>query len=208
VYGDYVSLASGPTGLGLAVYDRFHGNLWAINDATGTWVPTLLDGQTGMGSTTMDTGDDGIAANLVITANGDWNVVYVNGILETLQLVVWPGGTGMPLNPEIVDNGYNNGVAYPDGQHIVGDDANMQIDGSGNVTVIYQDSTAGLLRVATGLPAMSGTHTWTAKSIAQPNVFAGYFPKFVAGSAQIANWFRATDDTDQTETGNVTLVSP
>ncbi len=208
VLGDYVSLANGPNGLGLAVYDRFHGNLWAISDGTGTWVPTLLDGQTGMGMTTTDTGDDGIAANLVITPNGDWNVVYVNGILETLQLIVWPGGTGTPLMPEIVDNGYNNGVAYSDGQHIVGDDANMQIDGSGNVTVAYQDSTAGVLRVATGVPAMSGTHKWVAKSVPQAGMFAGFFPKFVTGTPQVANWFRMADATDDTETGNVTLVTP
>jgi hypothetical protein len=208
VYGDYVSLANGPNGLGLAVYDRFHGNLWAVADGTGTWVPTLLDGQTGTGTTAVDTGDDGIAANLVITPNGDWNVVYVNGILETLQLIVWPGGTGTPLAPEIVDNGYNNGVAYPDGQHIVGDDANMAIDSSGNITVAYQDSTAGVLRVATGVPAMSGTHKWVAQSIPQPNMFAGYFPKFVTGTAQIANWFRTSDQTDQTESGNVTLITP
>ena len=49
VYGDYISLANGPQGLGMAVYDRFHGNLWAISNAGGKWTPTLLDGQTGHG---------------------------------------------------------------------------------------------------------------------------------------------------------------
>jgi hypothetical protein len=205
--GDYVSLANGPNGLGIAVYDRFHGNLYGISNANGKWTSTILDGQTGSGSTATDTGDDGIAANLLIAANGDWNVVYVNGIQEQLQFLTWPGGAGTPGKPEIVDDGYNNGQAYPDGQHIVGDDAFMQIDQSGNVTVAYQDSTAGALRVATGAPSGT-THKWTAKTVAQAGKFAGYFPKFVTGTTQIANWFRTSDATEGTESGDVTLVTP
>ena len=206
--GDYVSLANGPSGLGLVVYDRFHGNLWGISDSGGKWNSTLLDGQTGTGNSTADTGDDGIAANLVITQNGDWNITYVNGIQEYLQFLLWPGGKGNPLAPEIVDDGYDNGKPYADGQHVVGDDATMQIDGSGNVTIAYQDSTAGSLRIATGAPAQSGTHKWTAKAVAQQGKFAGYFPRFVTGTAQIANWFRTSDATEGTEAGDVTLVTP
>jgi MYXO-CTERM domain-containing protein len=206
--GDYVSLANGPNGLGLAVYDRFHGNLWAISNSGGKWTSTLLDGQTGSGSSAADTGDDGIAANLVISPNGDWNITYVNGIQEYLQYILWPGGKGTPLAPEIVDDGYDNGKPYPDGQHVVGDDAMMQIDGSGNVTIAYQDSTAGTLRVATGAPAQSGTHKWTTKAVAQQGRFAGFFPRFVPGTAQIANWWRTSDATQSTEAGDVTLVTP
>jgi len=206
--GDYVSLASGPNGLGLVVYDRFHGNLWAVSDSGGKWTSTLLDGQTGSGSSTADTGDDGIAANLVITQNGDWNVTYVNGIQEHLQLISWPGGTGNPLAPEVVDDGYDNGKPYPDGQHVVGDDALMEIDASGNVTIAYQDSTAGALRVATGAPAQGGMHKWTAKTVSQQGKFAGYFPRFVPGTAQIANWFRTADASEGTEAGDVTIVTP
>jgi len=206
--GDYVSLANGPNGLGLAVYDRFHGNLYGVSNAGGKWTATILDGQTGTGSNATDTGDDGIAANLVITPNGDWNIAYVNGIQERLQLIVWPGGAGTPLTPEIIDDGYNNGLPYSDGQHIVGDDAQMQIDSGGNITVAYQDSTAGVLRVASGVPTTGGVHKWTAQSVAQTGKFAGFFPKFVAGTAQIANWFRTSDVADQTESGDVTLVTP
>lgn len=208
VFGDYVSLANGPGGLGIVVYDRFHGNLYAISESGSSWTKTLLDGQTGTGNTAKDTGDDGIAANLVITPNGDWNVVYVNGIQERLQLITWPGGKGAPLAPEVVDDGYDNGMPYPDGQHIVGDDATMQIDGSGNITVAYQDSTAGTLRVSTGAPAQGGKHKWTSKTVAQQGKFAGYFPRFVSGTAQIANWFRTSDTSEQTESGDVTLVTP
>ncbi|HEY2369392.1 MAG TPA: hypothetical protein VGH87_23505 [Polyangiaceae bacterium] len=209
VLGDYVSLANGPGGLGIAVYDRFHGNLWAIADAGGKWTSTLLDGQTTSGNTTTDTGDDGIDATLAIQPNGDWYVVYVNGIQEHLQLIVWPGGKGTPLKPEVIDDGYNNGQAYPDGQHVVGDDAQFEIDGSGNVTVAYQDSTAGALRVATGAPGTGGTHKWTAKTVTQQGKgFAGFFPKFVTGTTQIANWYRLTDATELTESGDVTLVTP
>jgi hypothetical protein len=208
VFGDYISLANGAGGLGVVVYDRFHGNLWGISDSGSKWTPTLLDGQTGSGTTAKDMGDDGIAANLVITPNGDWNIAYVNGIQERLQYVIWPGGKGTPLTPEIVDDGYNNGQAYADGQHVVGDDANVQIDGSGTVTVLYQDSTAGTLRVATGVPSTSGTHKWTQKTVAQQGKFAGYFPKFVGTTPQIANWFRTADTTQQTESGDVVLVTP
>lgn len=209
VLGDYVSLANGPSGLGIAVYDRFHGNLWAVSDTGGKWTSTLLDGQTGSGSSTADTGDDGIDAALSIQPNGDWDVVYVNGIQEHLQLIVWPGGKGTPLKPEVIDDGYDNGKPYPDGQHVVGDDAQFIIDGSGNITVAYQDSTAGALRVATGAPGTGGTHKWTAKTVPQTGKgFAGFFPKFVTGTAQIANWFRTTDMTELTESGDVTLVTP
>jgi MYXO-CTERM domain-containing protein len=208
VLGDYVSIANGPNGLGIVEYDRFHGNLWAVSDTGGKWTSTLLDGQTGTGTSTADTGDDGIDATLSIQPNGDWDVVYVNGIQEHLQLIVWPGGKGTPLKPEIVDDGYDNGKAYPDGQHVVGDDAQMTIDGSGNITVAYQDSTAGVLRVATGAPGTGGTHKWTAKSIAQAGKFAGYFPKFVTGTTQIANWWRMTDMTELTESGDVSLITP
>jgi hypothetical protein len=208
VLGDYVSLANGPGGLGMVVYDRFHGNLWAISDSGGKWTQTLLDGQTGSGTSTADTGDDGIDANLVITSNGDWNVTYVNGIQEHLQYILWPGGQGAPLAPEVVDDGYDSGKPYPDGQHVVGDDATMEIDGSGNVTIAYQDSTAGTLRVTTGAPAQSGTHKWTSKTVPQQGKFAGFFPRYVPGTAQIANWWRTTDATQGTEAGDVTLVTP
>jgi len=208
VLGDYVSLANGPQGLGIVVYDRFHGNLWGINDSGGKWTSTLLDGQTGTGSSAVDTGDDGIDATLSIQSNGDWDVVYVNGIQEHLQLIVWPGGKGTPTTPEVIDDGYDNGKAYPDGQHVVGDDAQMQIDGSGNITVAYQDSTAGALRVATGAPSTGGKHKWTAKTVPQQGKFAGFFPKFVSGTTQIANWYRTTDATELTSSGDVTLVTP
>jgi len=208
VFGDYVSLASGSNGLGLVVYDRFHGNLVGVNDAGGKWTATILDGQTGSGQTLVDTGDDGIAANLAITANGDWHIAYVNGIQERLQYLLWPGGKGTPLAPEVIDDGYNAGAPYPDGQHVVGDDAAIKVDGSGNVTVSYQDSTAGVLRVATGVPSSGGAHKWTSKTVAQQGKFAGYFPRYVGTTAQIANWWRSADRTQQTEMGDVTLVTP
>jgi len=90
----------------------------------------------------------------------------------------------------------------------VGDDAAIQVDGSGNVTIAYQDSTAGVLRVATGAPAANGTHKWTPKSVTQQGKFAGYFPRYVSGTAQVANWWRTADRTQQTESGDVTLVTP
>ncbi len=208
-YGDYISLAASPSGtLGVVIYDRVHGNLVGVSNAGGKWTATILDGETGTRPNATDTGDDGIAATLFIAPNGDWHVAYINGIQEHLQYLLWPGGAGQPLAPEVVDDGFDSGKPYPDGQHIVGDDATMQVDASGNVKIAYQDSTAGVLRVATGAPGQSGTHTWTAKTIAQTGKFAGFFPKFVPGTSQIANWYRQTDQATKDTIGDVALVNP
>jgi len=209
VLGDYVSLAVNPKGgLGIAVYDRVHGNLIGVSNQSGKWVATILDGETGVRPNATDTGDDGIAASVTITANGDWHVVYVNGITERVQYLLWPGGAGAPLAPEIVDDGYDSGKPYPDGKHIVGDDATLQVDAGGVVTVAYQDSTTGKLRVATGAPASGGAHKWAAKTVDQPNRFGGFFPRFVSGGPQITNFYRQTDKATTDIIGDVAFVTP
>ena len=209
VSGDYISLAVNPLGgLGLAVYDRVHGNLLGVSNQTGKWVATILDGETGVRPNAVDTGDVGIAASVTITPNGDWHLVYVNGITERLQYLLWPGGAGKPLAPEIVDDGYDSGKPYPDGRHIVGDDATLQVDGGGIVTVAYQDATTGKLRVATGAPSSGGAHKWTAKTVAQTNRFGGFFPRFVSGGPQITNFYRQTDKATTDIVGDVAFVTP
>lgn len=208
--GDYVSLANGPQGLGLVIYDRVRGNLIGVSNAGGKWTATILDGQTGMNTdpNRKDTGDDGIAANLTIAPNGDWHVAYVNGIQETLDYLLVPGGPpAMPFPREVIDDGTDNGMPYPDGVHVIGDDANLTLDSSGNVVVVYQDSTVGGLRYATGVASM-GKHKWTAKTIAQQNGFAGFFPRFVPQSTKLSNFFRKTDHTSGEVTGDVALVAP
>ncbi|MEO6420079.1 MAG: hypothetical protein ABIP39_11755 [Polyangiaceae bacterium] len=211
-FGDYISMVSGPQGLGIVVYDRYHGNLVGVSNSGSAWVATTLDGETGSraSNSAKDTGDVGVAASLAITSNGDWHVSYINGITERLQYMSVPGGkTG--LKPEIIDDGAGLGVGappFPDGLHIIGDDSNIQVDdNTGTVTVTYQDSTVGELRIATG--AVSGaTHMWSVKTVPQPNRFAGFFPVPVPGMPQIANWWRTTDHTAKTISGDVAFITP
>lgn len=204
---DYISVAQGPNGLGIVAYDRIHGNLLGIANTGGAWAAQILDGETGSrsGGNAVDTGDDGVGASLTITPDGDWHVSYVNGITETLQYLHVPGGT-KPLAPEAVDNGQGT-PPFPDGTHIVGDDSHIVVDGSGNVSIYYQDATVGELRVATGAPG-GDKHTWTLKTVPQPNHFAGFFPQTVPGAAQVVNWWRATDPATKDISGNVSFLTP
>lgn len=208
--GDYVSLANGPDGLGLVVYDRVRGNLIGVTNAGGKWNAAILDGQTGPNTdpNRKDTGDDGIACSLTIAPNKDWHIAYVNGIQEQLQYMLVPGGVfAQAFKPEVIDDGTDSGKPYKDGIHVIGDDASIQLDASGNVVVVYQDSSAGTLRYANGV-ANGGTHKWTAHSVAQQNGFAGFFPRFVPNQSTLTNFYRKTDHTNRTVTGDVAFVSP
>jgi hypothetical protein len=219
-YGDYVSIANGPQGLGLVMYDRIHGNLIGAQEVGGKWTPQILDGETGSrtagsspdgGITAVDTGDVGVGASLYIAPNGDWHISYVNGYTEALQYAYLPMGkfpaVGVDVAAEIVDTGLTlDGTAFTDGQHIVGDDSDVQVDANGVVTIIYQDATVGTLRVAVGTPSM-GVHKWAVKAEMQPNLFAGFFPRFVPTTAMVSNWWRSNDSSGNT-TGNVALLTP
>jgi hypothetical protein len=216
-YADYISLANGPKGLGIVVYDRIHGNLLGVTQQSGTWQTTILDGETGSrepssgpdgGISAVDTGDVGVGADLFIDSSGDWHVSYVNGSLETLQYLTVPGGTNPASKPEVVDDGTAlAGQAFADGLHIVGDDSFLAVDSSGVVTITYQDATAGTLRVAVGTAGSGGAHTWAQKVAAQPSRFAGFFSHFIPGDTQIANWWRASDPTSQSISGDVAFVT-
>jgi hypothetical protein len=219
-YGDYVSVANGPQGLGVVLYDRIHGNLVGVHDTGGAWTAAILDGETGSrapgsgadgGISAVDTGDVGVGASLFIASNGDWHVSYVNGYTEAVQYAYLPMGAfpaaGVDVTPEIVDTGLTlNGTTFTDGQHIVGDDSDVQVDSNGVVTIIYQDATVGTLRVAVGTPSM-GVHKWAVKAEMQPNLFAGYFPRFVPTTSMVSNWWRANDSSG-VSTGNVALLTP
>jgi MYXO-CTERM domain-containing protein len=212
--GDYVSMASGPNGIGIVVYDRTRGNLVGISSRIGAWTAQILDGQTGPNASPsrIDTGDVGVGASLAIAANGDWHVSYVNGWTESLQYLLVPAGDlTRPSPPEIVDDGRMlDGSPNADGPHIVGDDSSLTIDAVGTVRIVYQDATAGALREATGTPSAGSTHSWSLKAIAQPGRFAGFFPHYVAQMPAIANWYRLTDhsQTPPIVRGDVAFVSP
>jgi hypothetical protein len=160
-----------------------------------------------------DTGDVGIGASLAIDSTGDWHISYVNGWTEAVEYLDVPGGNlSKPGTPEVVDDGTGiNGTPYPDGQHIVGDDSSVSIDDSGTVRVVYQDATAGTLMEATGVASSGGAHKWTVKVLTQPpNDFAGFFSHYIPQAQQVANWYRATDHTQNPPvvSGDVALVSP
>jgi hypothetical protein len=215
-FGDYITLANGPDGLGIAVYDRIDGLLYGVSKTHGSWQSQVIDGwtqprmpSTGPDGGSDDTGDVGVGASLFIAANGDWHISYVNGTTEALQYILVPGG-GKPTDyPEIVDNGLSlDGKAFPDGLHIVGDDSFIMVDLSNVVTIRYQDATAGTLRFATGTPMTGGKHQWAFHAVSQPNKFAGFFPHQLAGQNDVANWWRTADPATGDISGNVSFVSP
>jgi hypothetical protein len=213
--GDYVAMALGAQGVGMVVYDRTRGNLVGVANQGGQWNAQILDGQTGANTdpNRVDTGDVGIGASLAIDSSGNWHVSYVNGWTEAVEYLEVAGGNlSKPGTPEVVDDGSGlNGMPYPDGQHIVGDDSAVSIDDSGTVRVVYQDATAGTLLEATGVAGSGTTHTWTVKVLTQPPTeFAGFFSHYIPQSQQVANWFRATDHTQDPPvvSGDVALVSP
>lgn len=203
--GDYISLANGPNGLGVVIYDRPRGNLLGISKQGGSWSTAILDGETGSraNKTAVDTGDVGVAASLQIAGNGDWHVSYVNGVTEALEYLVVVGGQAG--KPEIVDDGLGvDGSRFQDGRHIVGDDSYVRED-NGTVVIAYQDATAGKLRIATGTGSPQ-KHNWSLKVIDQPGRFAGFFPRFIPGENRIANFWRATDKISHDITGDVSIV--
>ncbi len=207
--GDYLNLSALKSGLGLAVYDRIHGNLLGLTNTSGAWTVTVLDGETGSraNGTAIDTGDDGVGASLFVAANGDWHVSYVDGITESLKYLYVPGGTlANNLVPQVVDTGYTvDGASFTDGMHIVGDDSNVRLNGDGTVSISYMDATAGTLRIATGT---SSPGTWTLHALSQPNEFAGFFSHLIPGGTSIENYWRWTDATTQKVSGNVAIVTP
>lgn len=205
--GIYVSLAKGKDGLGLVAYDRVHGNLLGFREKAGKFERFVLDGETGSrdDGTAKDTGDAGIASTLTIDDAGVWHVAYVEGLDETLRyLTVATDGT--VSTPSIVDDGYGLSATerFPDGQHVVGDDASIRV-ANNVVTVFYHDATVGALRWATA--AGSGDAiTWTRRASDKPGRMGGLFPRPVPGETRVSNFFRVTDQAARTMSGDVELV--
>ncbi|MFO0666368.1 MAG: hypothetical protein U0174_20605 [Polyangiaceae bacterium] len=78
--GLYTAFAKGASGLGIAVYDRVHGNLVGIRQSGGKWSNFILDGEAGKrGTDAKDTGDTGVGASLFIGGDDTWHVSYVKG---------------------------------------------------------------------------------------------------------------------------------
>ncbi len=196
--GLYVSLAQAPNGaLGLAFYDRIKGNLWAASNNGGSWTTLLVDGETPAGE---DTGDKGIGTALAIDQNGDFHIAYVDGLNESLNYVSLQGGT-TPTAVEVIDNG----LGFGDGQHVVGDDADIVVTQGGEIHVSFQDATAGTLHYAVGT-GQAGQHSWDVRVVQQEG-FAGAFSALVnlGGSLKVLNFWRVASPWSE---GNVRLLTP
>jgi len=201
--GDYIAIApDGAGGIGVAFYDRIHGNVVVASKANGAWESVVVDGQAADGT---DTGDVGIGLTLFIDGAGDWHLAYADGLAEGVRYQRVKGGAEAGV-AEVVDDGLGlEGTPFEDGQHIVGDDASLFVTAGGEVHISYQDATSGTLRHAVGTPSGDG-HSWLVEEIQQDG-FAGAFSKIVevGGQIRIANWWRVGG---QEVRGDVAFVSP
>lgn len=196
--GLYVSLASAPNGaLGVVWYDRIKGNLWAASNNGGAWAPILVDGESPAGE---DTGDKGIGAALAIDQNGDFHIAYVDGLNESLNYRGLQGGS-TPTAIEVVDDG----LGFGDGQHVVGDDADIVVTQGGEIHVSFQDATSGTLHYAVGTGA-AGMHSWDVRVVDQEG-FAGAFSVLIeqGGQQKVMNFWRTAAPWSE---GNVRLLNP
>lgn len=205
--GAYLSLASGPAGLGAVLYDGYHGNLVALMDrGTVPWERAILDGETGnrADQTAIDTGDVGAAASLAIGPDGTWHVSYVDGTDETLRYVSVVNGK--PTRPEIVDDGTAvDGKSHADGKHLVGDDSSIRVDGD-VVTIFYADSSSLGLRRAVGRGG-APAREWSLHSIPSESRWLA-FPQAIPNDDRVAVWWRQSTRLTKTVDGNVTVITP
>jgi hypothetical protein len=204
--GPYISLAKGPSGLGIVAYDGYHGNLLAFIDRGSSWERVILDGETGnrADQSAVDTGDVGIAASLAIGPSGTWHVSYVNGSDETLRYISMTDGK--PGKSEVVDDGSGvDGQPFPDGKHVVGDDSTIRADGDA-ITIYYADSSSLGLRRAVGTGGSNG-HEWALRAVKQDNRWVA-FPQFVPDEDKVAAWWRQSTRATKTVVGDVIVISP
>lgn len=208
VFGARLALAVNGGTMGIAAYDRPHGNLVALaHRGGGKWDRIIVDGETGSrkDKTAIDTGDVGIAAGLAIDASGTWHISYVSGLDETLRYVTFAGDK--PGKPEIVDDGSAaDGRPFADGKHVVGDDSSIRADGD-IITIVYQDATIGTLRRAVGTKS-GATHKWDLRTLQQPGRWAGFFPALVPGEDKVANFWETAERSSKNFFGDVAIVAP
>ncbi|MDC0681840.1 hypothetical protein [Sorangium atrum] len=201
--GDYIAMAPDDAGgFGLAFYDRIHGDVVIASKSMGAWETRIVDGAAPDGT---DTGDVGMGTSLFIDRAGDWHLAYADGRSEGLRYARVKGGTEVEPS-EVADDGLGiEGAPFEDGQHLIGDDANVFVTAAGEVRISYQDATSGALRLAIGTKSGDG-HSWLIRAIEQEG-FAGAFSRIVEvdGRLLIANWWRVGG---QTTKGDVALVAP
>ncbi|MCA9575030.1 MAG: sialidase family protein [Polyangiales bacterium] len=139
VNGLYTALRATNTGLALVWHDRVRRTLLgsAFDASNMTWrAPFRIDGfDAGRG------GDSGYNADLFIDAAGNWHVVYVDGAFEELRHAQIDGTTLGNANPNMVRTMIDDGTRPPRERSIIGSDADIAVLASGEVRVVYQDST-------------------------------------------------------------------
>lgn len=208
--GTGISLAASSSGdLALVFYDRVHGNLRAAWNKGGKWTSTPanapVDGWTGDAVKDKTTGDRGIGATMAIDAAGNWHIAYADGIKEWLLYKFVPAGDlTKAAAPVTIDDGTSadgsDATKFPDGQHVVGDNAQIMVDGT-NVKVVYQDATAGTLHWA---KAPGGPTAKFTRGVIKQDGVAGFWPKFAGG--QVLNFYRMRGTTDGTATGDALIL--
>jgi hypothetical protein len=197
--GTSIALGADASGtLAVLFYDRVHGNLRGGTETSGKWTitPTTapIDGWTGVAATDVGNGDRGLSITMAIDATGNWHLAYVDAITESLLYKYVPGGDLTKALPAVVvdDASTSDGTtAFTDGLHIIGDNANLSVDASGDVTIVYMDATAGTLHYAKG-PG-GATAKFTHGVIAQDGV-GGMWPHVIG--TQVINFYRLLGTTN------------
>lgn len=196
--GLYISTSPLPGGgFGIAYYDRVEGSVNIAYD-DGGWTHVNVDG-----ANPMNPQDVGVGTAVAIDGDGNWHISYVDGYAESLRYATVSNGV---VTKELVDDGLGvGGVAFPDGQHVIGDDSFITVGSDGTLRISYQDATSGKLRLATGTKSATG-HDWAVKVIDQPG-FAGFFSSQVnlGGAFHLVNWWREGGEVTQ---GDVSVVKP
>jgi hypothetical protein len=201
VNGLFTALRATDTGLAVVWHDRVRRTLLgsAFDAAGSTWrAPFTIDGYDAGRN-----GDSGYNADLFIDAAGNWHVAYVDGAFEELRHAEVDATTIVNASPTIVRSLIDDGTRPPRERSIVGSDADIVVLASGEIRVVYQDSTQSEALVA--IRAAGGT-TWTLQggTLGDPLDTAdstGYWTtqSLENDTSHVATWwFNATDVTNGT----------
>ena len=198
--GIYTSLRATNTGLALVWHDRVRRTLMgsAYNASNMTWrAPFRIDGfDAGQG------GDAGYSADLFIDAAGNWHVAYVDGAFEELRHVSIDGAQVVAgnANPAMVRSLVDNGTRPPRERSIVGTDADIVVLASGQVRIVYQDSTQSEALVAT---RAAGQGSWVlqggnAGDPLDDEEATGYWTcqTLIGDTSHLATWWFRASETD------------
>jgi len=207
VAGTDLAFATGPNNsLAIVALDQINGDLVGTSYDAGKWQkPVILDG-----SPTSKV-DFGVGTALTVSTKGDWLVTYARGFVEALTYLYLPGGLSAAATtptPLTIDPGMGLPAGtFTDGKHRVGDDSSINLGTDGALSVVYQDATAGTLRVAKCTKATDcakDPKAWVLSTVEQKGKFAGFFPRRI--DDQIINWWRKSDQSAESMTGDVALV--